>query len=222
MSQLLDPLVQSLNETWRQVQLFFPRVFAAVVLLALGWILASIVRRLLIRLLLALRVDVAAEKAGIEDFLLRGGVRFTTVTLIAQVLYWGLFLVVVLAAFNVVGVPMPTSTIEQVAGYLPNVMAALLVVIFGSLLARFARAALQAYLDNIGMEGAELFALLAQGAIMVFVATLALGQLRIGGPVLVSAFQIAFGGLCLALALAFGLGGRDWAARILDRAGKGK
>jgi hypothetical protein len=222
MSQLLDPLVQSLSETWTQVQLFFPRVFAAVVLLALGWILASIVRRLLIRLLLALRVDVAAEKAGIEDFLLRGGVRFTTVTLIAQVLYWGMFLVVVLAAFNVVGVPMPTSTIEQVAGYLPNVMAALLVVIFGSLLARFARAALQAYLDNIGMEGAELFALLAQGAIMVFVATLALGQLRIGGPVLVSAFQIAFGGLCLALALAFGLGGRDWAARILDRAGKGK
>ncbi len=222
MSQLLDPLVQSLSETWTQIQLFFPRALAAVVLLALGWILASIVRRLLIRLLRALRVDVAAERAGIEDFLLRGGIRFTAVTLIAQVVYWGLFLVVVLAAFNVVGVPMPASMIEQVAGYLPNVMAALLVVIFGSLLARFARAALQAYLDNIGMEGASSFALLAQGAIMVFVATLALGQLRIGGQVLVSAFQIAFGALCLGLALAFGLGGRDWAARILERMGKGK
>jgi len=119
-------------------------------------------------------------------------------------------------------VPIPASTIEQLAGYVPNVMVALIIVIFGSLLARFARAALQAYLDNIGMEGAASFALLAQGAIMVFVATLALGQLRIGGPVLVSAFQIAFGGLCLALALAFGLGGRDWAARILDRVGKGR
>lgn len=220
MSQLLDPLTQSLSVTWTQIQLFLPRVLGAVLLLALGWVVASVVRRLLIRLLRALRVDAAAERAGIEDFLLRGGVRFTTVTLFAQIVYWGLFLVVVLAVFNVVGVPIPASTIEQLAGYLPNVMVALIIVIFGSLLARFARGALQTYLNNIGMEGAESFAVLAQGAIMVFVATLALGQLRIGGPVLVSAFQIAFGGLCLALALAFGLGGRDWAARILDRVGK--
>lgn len=222
MTQLLDPILQSLSVTWTQIQLFLPRLLGAALLLALGWVVASLVRRLLVRLLRFLKVDAAAERAGIEDFLLRGGVRYTTVTLIAQLVYWGLFIVVVLTVFNVLGVPIPASTIEQVAGYLPNVMVALIVVIFGSLLAQFARAALQTYLNNIGMEGAASFAMLAQGAILAFVATLALSQLKIGGAVLLSAFQLAFGGLCLALALAFGLGGREWAAGILQRLGKGK
>lgn len=222
MAQLLDPLVASLTVTWTQIQLFLPRLLGALLLLALGWLVARLVRSVLIRLLRALRVDVIAERVGIEDFLLRGGVRFTTVTLIAQIVYWGLFLVVALSTFNVLGVPVPASTIEQVAGYLPNVLVALIIVIFGSLLAQFARGALQTYLNNIGMEGAGAFATLAQAAILTFVVTLALGQLRIGGAVLVSAFQLAFGGLCLALALAFGLGGRDWAARILNDMGKGR
>lgn len=222
MASLLDPLTESLQLTWMQVQLFLPRLLGALFLLALGWIVASLVRRLLVRLLRAFRVDVVAERAGIEDFLLRGGVRFTTVTLFAQIVYWGLFLVVFLAAFNVLGIPVPTSTIEQVAAYLPNIFIALLIVIFGSLLAQFARSSLQTYLNNIGMEGARTFAMLAYGALLVFVGTLALGQLRIGGEVLTSAFELAFGSLCLALALAFGLGGRHWAARILDRSGKGR
>jgi hypothetical protein len=222
MESLLDPLLEALRLTWLQIQLFSPRLVAAVLLLGLGWVVASLVRRLLIQALRALRVDVVAEKAGIEDFLLRGGVRFTTVTLTAQIVYWGLFLIVVLAAFNVLGIPIPTSTIEQIAAYLPNIFVALIIVIFGSLLAQFAKGTLQTYLNNIGMEGAQTFAYLAHGALLVFVATLALSQLRIGGEVLVSAFELAFGSLCLALALAFGLGGRHWAARILDRSGKGR
>ncbi len=222
MASILEPLLESLNVTWAQIQLFLPRILGALLLLGLGWVLAQLVRSLLVRALRAIRVDAVAERAGVEDFLLRGGVRYTTVTLIAQIVYWGMFLVVVLAAFNVMGVPVPESTIEQVAGYLPNVLVALLVVIFGSMLARFASGALRTYLNNVGAHGADAFAMLAQVAILAFVATVALGQLRIGGAVLVSAFQLAFGGLCLALALAFGLGGRDWAARILDGMGKNR
>jgi hypothetical protein len=167
-------------------------------------------------------VDTAAERAGIEDFLLRGGVRFTTVTLIGQMVYWGLVLVVVLAVFNVLGVPVPASTIEQVAGYLPNVLVAVIIAIFGSLLARIVGGIVQTYLNNVGVEGAAPLSLLTQGALLVFVGTLVLNQLRIGGEVLVSGFQLAFGGLCLAAALAFGLGGRDWAARLIDRTWKSR
>ena len=222
MEYLFDPLLEALRLTWLQVQLFLPRLLAALLLLGFGWVVASLIRSLLIRALRALRIDAVAERAGVEDFLLRGGVRFTTVTLTAQIVYWGLFLIVVLAAFNVLGIPIPTSTIEQIAAYLPNIFVALIIVIFGSLLAQFAKGTLQTYLNNVGMEGAHTFALLAHGALLVFVATLALSQLKIGGEVLVSAFELAFGSLCLALALAFGLGGRHWAARILDRSGKGR
>lgn len=217
MTTFLDPLVDTLRTTWAQIQLFLPRVVGALVLLTLGWLLAQLARRLVVRTLRFFRVDTAAERAGIEDFLLRGGVRFTTVTLIGQMVYWGLVLVVVLAVFNVLGVPVPASTIEQVAGYLPNVLVAVIIAIFGSLLARIVGGIVRTYLNNVGVEGAAPLSLLTQGALLVFVGTLVLNQLRIGGAVLVSGFQLAFGGLCLAAALAFGLGGRDWAARLIDR-----
>jgi hypothetical protein len=74
-----------------------------------------------------------------------------------------------------------------------------------------------AYLNNIGIEGAALISAVAQWAILIFVMSLALEQLSIGGQILISAFQIGFGALCLALALAFGLGGREWAAHILEK-----
>ncbi|GBD31725.1 MAG: hypothetical protein KatS3mg081_1467 [Gemmatimonadales bacterium] len=220
MRSIIDPLLEALRLTWSQVQLFLPKLLGALVLLTAGWLVARLVRRVVIRLLRWLRVDAAAERAGVEDFLLRGGIRLTAVTLVGQLAYWGVLLIVALAAFNVLGVPIPGSTIEQVAGYLPNVLAAVVIVIFGSLLARFVRGALHTYLNNIGVEGARSISLLAQVAILAFVVTLALNQLRIGGQVLLSAFQLAFGGLCLALALAFGLGGREWAAKLLERTWK--
>ena len=93
---------------------------------------------------------------------------------------------------------------------------------FWSLLARFVRGAVHTWLNNVGARSGEFVGVLAHVAMLVFVALLALEQLRIGGQVLISAFQLAFGGLCLALALAFGLGGREWATGVLNRAWKSK
>lgn len=222
MSFLVEPIRESLQLTWQQLQLFLPRFLAALVILLVGWIIAKLMRRGVVRLLRLARLESAAEQAGLDDFLLRGGVRFTTATLIGQVTYWGVFLVVALAVFNILGLPFSAELIEEVVRYIPSVLVALLILVFGSLLANFLSAAVRTYLDNIGVEGARAIGFLTQGAMLTFVAVLALEQLRIGGAVLVSAFQLAFGGFCLALALAFGLGGREWAAGILARTWKAR
>lgn len=222
MQHLGQQIAQSLETTWWQLQSFLPRVLIALLFLILGWLLAGLVRRGTIRLLRLLRLDTAAERTGVEDFLLRGGVRLTAIGLVGQFLYWSILLVVALAVFNTLGLTVSTLLLDEVASYLPNVLAALLIVVFGLVFARFLRGLVYTYLNNIGAENAATVGLLTQGAILAFVATLALEQLRIGGQVLVSAFQLAFGGLCLALALAFGLGGRDWAARVLERTRKGQ
>ncbi len=222
MQPLFNQIVDSLRLTWLQVQQFLPRLLGALLFLTIGWLVARLVRAVVIKVLRVARLDVAAERAGIEDFLLKGGVRYTTVTLIGQLLYWGLLLIVALAVFNMLGLPVSNDLINRVAGYLPNVLVALVIVVFGSMLARFVRATVHTYLNNIGVTGAVPISFLAQAAILAFVATLALEQLHIGGQVLVSAFQLAFGGICLALALAFGLGGREWAASFLERTWKQK
>ncbi len=218
--EFVDLLLDSVRLTWEQVSVVTPRLIIVLLLLTAAWLIARLARALTVRLLRLLRLEAAAERTGIEDFLLRGGVRYTAVTLTGMVVYWGVLLIGVLAVFNALGLQVDRGVMERVINYLPNVMVAIVIVVFGSLLSRFLGGLLHTYFNNIGVSGARGISLLAQAAIMAFVVTLALEQLRIGVEVLRAAFQLAFGGLCLALALAFGLGGRDWAASILDRTRK--
>jgi Mechanosensitive ion channel, conserved TM helix len=207
---------ESLEVFWRQIGASLPRAFAALVLLVGGWLVARLARKLTIRLLRLARVDVLAERAGIEDFLVQGGVKFTTVTIIANVVYWFILLTLILAVFNSLGLHAAAELFNRLVLYVPNVIAAVVILIFGSLFARFVQSALLTYLSNVGVAGAEGMSNVARFAIFIFVVSIALEQLSIGGQILVSAFQIAFGAFCLALALAFGLGGREWAARVLE------
>ncbi len=218
--EFMDLLLDSIRLTWEQVSVVTPRLVIALLLFTAAWLIARLARAMTVRLLRLLRLEAAAERTGIEDFLLRGGVRYTAVTLTGTVVYWGVLLIGVLATFNALGLQVDGGVRERVVSYLPNVMVAIVIVVFGSLLSRFLGGLLHTYFNNIGVIGARRISLLAQASIMAFVLTLALEQLRIGVEVLRAAFQLAFGGLCLALALAFGLGGREWAASILDRTRK--
>lgn len=220
MTSVVDPILDALRLTWSQLQLLSPRLLSAILLLIFGWLLARVVRNGLTRLLKLLRLESAAEQTGIESFLMRGGVPFTTVTLIATVVYWLLMLVVAMTVFNVLGLQVSTAIIDQVADYLPNVLVALVIVVFGAMLSRFIGSIVETYLNNIGVERAKGIGFLARGALSTFVLLLALRQLQVGGDLLLAAFELAFGGLCLALALAFGLGGREWAAGIIQRTWK--
>jgi hypothetical protein len=213
-------ILQSLETTWRQVAAWAPRVLVAALLLTAGWLIARLVQRGVVRLLRLVRLDVAAEHTGVEDFLVRGGVRLTAVSLIGQLLYWGLMLIFVLAVFNVLGLTLAPALVQRLGDYVPNLTAALVILVFGIVIARFVRGLVDAYLNNVGVRGSANIAILVQAALLGFVGILALEQLEIDVQLLTSAFQLAFGGVCLALALAFGLGGRGWAESVLDRAWK--
>lgn len=210
-------ILDSLRESWFQIISIVPRVLTAVVLLLVGWIVARTVRRGAVRLLRFLGLETAAENTGVDDFLIRGGVRFTLVTLIGEFLYWGLLLTFALAVFNLSGLSMGPDFVESIVGYIPSILAALVVVVFGTLGSRLLRGLVAAYLGNVGMKDSERIGILVQWAFLAFVVLLALQQLRIDVALLATVFQLAFGAVCLALALAFGLGGRSWAESILQR-----
>ena len=210
-------ILESLQNSWFMIATWLPRILVALVLLIIGWLLARWVQRAVVWLLRRLHLETAAERTGVDDFLVRGGVRLTVVTLIGQVFYWGLLLIFTIAVFNVLGLTMGPELMDRLARFVPNVVAALAVLVFGTLGARLIRGFVEAYLGNVGMKGGAAIGLLVQGTLLAFVAVLALEQLGIAVNLLVSVVQLAFGGLCLALALAFGLGGRAWAESILER-----
>lgn len=210
-------LLASLERQWYAFLAALPDLALAFGLLFVGWLAAKLIRRLTIRLLRAVRLDVLAERAGIEDFLIQGGVRFTAVTLLANALYWLILLGIFIALLDALGVPAAGGLFARMVNYLPNLVLALGILVFGSLFARILGGVVYSYLNNIGSPAAEPIAAIARVALLGFVLFTAAEQLAIESRVLVSAFQIAFSAVCLALALAFGIGGRDWAASVIDR-----
>jgi len=210
-------LLASLERQWGALVAALPDILLAFVLLVAGWLIAKLVRRLAIRFFRAIRLDVLAERAGIEDFLIQGGVRFTTVTLLGHALYWMILFGIFVALLDALGVQAAGTLFTRMVNYLPNLLLAVGILVFGSLLARIVGGMVYTYLNNIGSTAAEPISALARLALLAFVVFTAAEQLAIESRVLVSAFQIAFSALCLALALAFGLGGRDWAASMIER-----
>lgn len=210
-------LVDSLRRTGQAILAMLPDLLLAVVLLIAGWLIAKLVRRLAIRILRTLRADELAERAGFEDFLIQGGVQVTTVTLIGNTIYWLILAGVFIALLDALGMRSAGALLERMIDFVPNLILAVGILVFGSLLARVVGALVFSYLSNIGSAAAEPIAAMARYALLIFALFMAAEQLAIQSEVLVSAFQIAFAALCFAAALAFGLGGREWAARQIER-----
>lgn len=209
-------LIDGFTTLGARAAIFLPRLAIGFLALILGWLIARGLRNLIRRLLRLAHVDEAAERVGIDDYLVRGGVRSTTVTLVSDAVYWVTILSSLLAVLSVLGVNTAGRLLDRLAAAIPNGVAVVLFVVIGSMLGQFVGALVFTHLNNIGVSGPRAISLIARYAINVFVVAVGLDELAIGGQVLVSAFQMAFGALCVAFALAFGLGGRDWAARILD------
>jgi hypothetical protein len=210
-------LLGSLRESWSSVVAVLPDLIVALILLIAGWLIARLLRRLVIRVLRAARVDEIAERAGIDDFLVQGGVEITTVTLIAGTLYWLILAAVFITLLDALGLRTADILLDRIAVFVPNLIVAVGILVFGSLLARVIGGLVFSYLSNIGSAAAAPIGALARYALLVFVLFMAAEQLAIRTEVLVSAFQIAFAALCLAAALAFGLGGREWAQQVISR-----
>lgn len=210
-------LLDSMKESWHQILAFLPRVLMTLVLLIVGWGVAKLLRRLALRVFRLIHLDEMAEKAGLDDVLLQGGVRFTTATILANAIYWLILFAILLALLNALGLGAAAGLIDRIVFYIPNVILAVMILVFGTLFARFVGGAAFTYLSNIGSTAAEPISAVAKYAVLFFVLSLAFEQLAIQSQILIAGFQIAFGSACLALALAFGLGGREWAANVLER-----
>lgn len=210
-------LIDSLVGTWTGLVDRLPELALALGLLIVGWLVAKGARRITVRVLRRMHVEEAAEKSGIDGFLVQGGVRYTTVSLLGHAVYWFILLGVFVALLDGLGVPAAGRLFDRMIGFLPNVVLAVGIMVFGTLLARIVGGVVSTYLNNLGSTAAEAMGVVARLAVFVFVLFMAAEQLAIRSEVLVSAFQIAFAACCLALALAFGLGGQATAARILDK-----
>ena len=200
-----------------QILAFLPRVVIAVVVVLAGWLLAKALRFAVTRALRAINFPVLTERSGLDNFLQQGGLLGDTTTVFGVLVYWLTVLASLLVAFNGLGLTYVTDLLGRIVWFVPNVFVALLVLAFGSYFARFMRDTVHNYCRSVKLQDAALLGKLAQYAILAFVVLIALDQIKVGGDIIRQSFLIILGGVVFGIALAFGLGGRDWAQERIEQ-----
>lgn len=213
----MEPLLEPLRAMFAQSIALLPWIGFAVLVVIGGWLLAKAARFALVKGLRAFNFNVLTERAGLDEFLRQGGIKSDTTDIFGALVYWLIVLAALLVAFNALGLHYLTDLLRQVVLFVPRLMIALVILAFGAYFARFIAGAVMAYCRNVGIQDGDVLGRLAQYAILAFVVLLALEQMQIGGEIIRQSFLLVLAGVVLALALAFGIGGRDWAAELLER-----
>ena len=217
---MLEQVDQALRlagtRTLESVANFLPGLVVLLVVLLAAIVLAVLVRKALRRALRGLDVDRGADRFGIS-MLAAWSPSHSAADVIARAGYWtilGIGLLIGLTALDAVA---PSRFAIRTFEYLPHLLAALLIMVAGGVLARFLARAILIGAVNMQMQSARLFSLAVKWLILIIAAAMALDHVGIGRSILPLAFGIIFGGIVLAMALAVGLGARDAVGRAIER-----
>lgn len=223
MREVLDDVIrQTLASFGQRLFDFGPNLLAMLVILAVG-LLAAGALRLVVRFVLPrMGFDRFAQRAGLELVLQKGGILRSPSGVVAMVLAWGVLAVFVLLAIGALNVQIARDLVGHAFAYLPQVLIALAVLVLGAMVAAFVRRSVLIAAVNAGLPSARLLAGGAHAALMVLFAAMALEHVGVGRQVILVSFTILFGGAVFALALAFGLAGRDLARDFLERLARGR
>ncbi len=212
MQQQVDIFLESLNQFWIQLINFVPKLLAVIVILFAGWLVAKLARFAVKRLLELTQFDRIAQKSGLESFMNQGSMSLSLSGIISQVVYWLVITLFIITGANILGLSEVAVLLQQLANYLPRIIVAIIVLIFGTLLARFVNRIVFTWLHSIQFERALMVSTSTEYGVQILALFIALEQLGLGMQLIYSLFIIIFGAVFLALALAFGLGGKEWAA----------
>jgi small-conductance mechanosensitive channel len=209
---IAEPVRQMLT----RILAYLPVLLGALVILIVGWIVAKAIRGIIDWLLKVVRFDTLADKAGISEILRKGDLKISAREVVSGIVYWLIIIMVLVMTVDALGLPKASDVLASLFAYVPNVIAALLVLVVAMFLASFVSGIVRTAAGNANLPKPQIFAGISRWAIIIFAATIALEQLGIAPLLVTATFNIILGGICLALALAFGLGGKDAAARYLE------
>jgi hypothetical protein len=215
--QSIDILVDATREFLHQVAALLPRLVLALAVIAVGWLVAKIVRFAIERGLRAVNFNVLTQRAGTDHFLQAAGLRGDTTTLFGLLGYWLVLVAALMVAFNGLRLTYVTDLLQRVELFGPKVLVAGLVMVLGSYFARFIGDSIEGFCREAQIADGDILGKIIRYLIMAFVIMIALSQIEVGGDIVQRAFLIVLAGVVLALALAFGLGGKEWAAALLER-----
>ena len=215
----LDPWSQSLlgamTALWAPIAAFIPRLFGALLVVALGFIVAKLLDALLSKVLAKIGLDRVVAGTGVTKLLGRGGIRIPVSALLGKIVYWFVLLIFLVSAAESLGLARVSATLDMLALYVPKVFGAGLILLVGILLAQVVNGLVRGAAEGVGLEYASGLGRIAQGLVIIIIISVAIGQLEVKTELLNYVIAIALISVGLAVALALGLGSRSLVSQIL-------
>jgi len=202
--------MQSLSDGLGAILGALPALIGALLILVIGFIIAKVLQGIVTRVLQGMGFEGWMESGGIKQFFERSQTRQTPLSILGKLVFWLVFFIAITMAIDTLGISAISDVLAQFIAYIPQIIAAILILVLATLLANFVAGIVR------GATGSELAGSIAQYGIIVFAAFAALTQLGIAEELIAPTFLILLGGVALAAAIAFGLGGQGVAKRLVE------
>ena len=217
-SQSADVVQSSFTGLWYTVAQYLPAILAAIIVFVIGWIVGVILYRIVVEVVKVLRIDDALKAAGLNDAAKEAGFTLDIGRFLGTLVMWFMVLVFLVASLDILGLNNVTIFLQQVVLlYLPQVIVAVLIIILGAIVAEVAKGLVSGSARAAGAHAANLAGAVAKWAIWIFAIMAALDQLQVASAFIQTLFTGFVVALSLAFGLAFGLGGKEAAARTIER-----
>lgn len=207
-----EPIMAMAIKIWGYV----PNVIAAIVILLVGLVIVKILTNIIVRLLKLSKIDVASEKSGLAAMLKVGEIKSTLSDIIGTMIYWLLVLIVVVTAAQALKFTAAVDLMSRLIAYIPNIIAAVLVLAVGTFLASILGSFVSASAKNAGLKKANLLAQIVKTALVIFTIAIALEQLRIATVLITQVVSVIVLSIGLGIAIAFGLGCKDLVSKWVN------
>ncbi|MCB9805975.1 hypothetical protein H6775_02320 [Candidatus Nomurabacteria bacterium] len=217
--------IEVLNESFQSVLAgvvsVLPNLIIAIVIVIIGWIVGAALSKVIEQILKSIKLDKALSTAGLHSLVEKSGFSLNSGKFIGELVKWFVIVVFLVAAFDVLGLSQVNDFLRGVViGYLPQVIAAVLILLIAVVVAEAMRKVVSASAKAAGLMSANFLGSVTKWAIWIFAVLAALFQLGIAATFIQTLFTGAVVALALALGLAFGLGGkdaaRDYVAKLRD------
>ena len=204
--------VDRLQASFEQVWDFIPGLLGAAIVLFAGYLLAKLVQKGVARLLRRARLNDLMRKGGLSQAVDRPGSHLNPTRLVANVAFWFVMFTMMLVAANALGLDSLGQVFSELVGYIPSVIAAIVIVILGIVLGDFVGGLIMA--STSALHGGPTLARAGKFGVVLLAVFMSLQELGVATNIVTTAFAIIFGALASALALSFGLGNRELAGEI--------
>ncbi len=209
-------LVEPAKNVISQIGQFLVNVLLIIVILIVGWIISKLIKTLVTKALRAVRLDQISSRIELDNLLAKGGITYSLSELIGVICYWLALLVTIVVAINALGLTIAADLLNRVVLYIPNIIAAIFILILGMFLATLLKNIVQTAANNAGISQSNLLSKIVEAMIIIFAIAIALEQLNIGAKIIELSVTVVLASLGLGAALAFGLGCKDIAAKFVS------